>query len=95
MLIPVFAQDAVEQQAQAAASATVGLVWLAIILVLVVAMWRVFERAGQPLDRAAMEAVAFSVGLRRYLRTSAKASPGKPLSYFAQSLAFLPADNDK
>lgn len=56
---------------------------------------RVFERAGQPLDAPAMEAVAFSVSLRRYLRTSAKASRGKPLSYFAQSLAFLPDDNDR
>jgi hypothetical protein len=56
---------------------------------------RVFERAGQPVEGQAMEAVAFSVSLRRYLRTSAKASRGKPLSYFAQSLAFLPDDNDK
>jgi hypothetical protein len=56
---------------------------------------RVFERAGQPIESHAMEAVAFSVSLRRYLRTSAKASRGKPLSYFAQSLAFLPDDNDK
>ena len=56
---------------------------------------RVFERAGAPLDGPALEAVAFSVSLRRYVRTSAKASRGKPLSYFAQSLAFLPDDNDR
>jgi hypothetical protein len=56
---------------------------------------RVFERAGEPIDRQAMEAVAFSVSLRRYLRTSAKASRGKPLSYFAHALAFLPHDNDR
>jgi hypothetical protein len=48
MTIPVYAQDAAAQAASAAAGMTTLLVWLAIVVLLVVSMWRVFERAGQP-----------------------------------------------
>ncbi|HEX8850888.1 MAG TPA: DUF5684 domain-containing protein [Gemmatimonadaceae bacterium] len=49
MTIPVFAQDqAAQQAASAAAGSTFLLVWLAIVVLLVASMWRVFQRAGQP-----------------------------------------------
>jgi hypothetical protein len=51
MMIPVFAQlgaeDAV-RQASSAASTTTSLVFLAVVLLTIVAMWKVFERAGEP-----------------------------------------------
>ena len=47
MTIPVYAQDAAAQ-ASAAASMTTLMVWLAIVVLLVASMWRVFERAGMP-----------------------------------------------
>lgn len=48
MTIPVYAQDAAAQAASAAAGTTTLIVWLAIVVLLVASMWRVFERAGQP-----------------------------------------------
>lgn len=49
MTIPVYAQDAAAQQAaSAAAGSTILLVWLAIVVLIVASMWRVFQRAGQP-----------------------------------------------
>ena len=47
MRIALLAQAAAEQ-AQAAASTTTSLVVLAFVVLAIVAMWRVFERAGEP-----------------------------------------------
>jgi hypothetical protein len=46
--IPIFPQYGTNDAAQAAAGSTFLLVWLAIFVVLVIAWWRVFERAGHP-----------------------------------------------
>ncbi|NUO64857.1 MAG: signal peptidase I [Gemmatimonadaceae bacterium] len=48
MTIPVYAQDAAAYAAQQAVGTTTLVVWLAIVVLLVASMWRVFERAGQP-----------------------------------------------
>jgi hypothetical protein len=56
---------------------------------------RLFACAGEPLDDASLEAVAFSASLKRHVCISAKAARGKSPDYFARSLAFLPGDTDK
>ena len=51
MMIPFFAQTAAEQAAEragAAASGMTTLIMVALILLSIAAMWKVFERAGEP-----------------------------------------------
>lgn len=51
MMIPVFAQTMAEQAAEragAAASTTTNLIVLAVVLLTIAAIWKVFERAGEP-----------------------------------------------
>ena len=51
MTIPVFAQTAAEraaEQAGAAASTTTSLILLAMVLLTIAAIWKVFQRAGEP-----------------------------------------------
>lgn len=51
MTIPVFAQLAAEdaaRHASSAASSMTSLVFLAVLILMIVAMWKVFERAGEP-----------------------------------------------
>ena len=51
MTIPVFAQTMAEQAAEragAAASTTTSLMLLAAVLLTIAAIWKVFERAGEP-----------------------------------------------
>ena len=48
MLLPLLQDVAAADAARAAITGTVGLVYLAIFVVLVIAWWRVFERAGYP-----------------------------------------------
>lgn len=48
MLLPLLQDVAAADAARAAITGTVGLVYLAIFVILVIAWWRVFERAGYP-----------------------------------------------